>query len=48
MQKNFDLQAFNTLQVPCTAKLFTEIENTYQLLQLLETPEWKNEKHWIL
>ena len=48
MQKNFNLQALNTLQVPCTAKLFTEVESTYQLLQLLETPEWKNEKHWIL
>ena len=48
MQKNFNLQALNTLQVPCTAKLFTEIESTYQLLQLLETPERKNEKHWIL
>ena len=48
MQKNFNLQALNTLQVPCTAKLFTEIESTYPLLQLLETPERKNEKHWIL
>ena len=48
MQQNFNLQPFNTLQVACTAKLFTEVESTYQLLQLLETPERKTEKHWIL
>lgn len=45
---NFPLKSLNTLQVACTAKLFTEVGSTYQLLQLLETPERKQEKHWIL
>lgn len=48
MQTNINLQSLNTLQVACTAKLFLEIESTYQLLQTLETPERKQEKHWIL
>lgn len=48
MQSQVSLQTMNTLQVPCTAKYFTEVSSTYQLLQLLETPEWTSEKHWIL
>lgn len=48
MQSQVSLQTMNTLQVACRAKYFTEISSTYQLLQLLETPEWTSEKHWIL
>lgn len=48
MHSNFNIQPLNTLQVACTAKLYTEVESTYQLLQLLETPEWEEHKHRIL
>lgn len=48
MLQNFNLQTLNTLQVPCTAKYYTEITSTYQLLQVLETEERTKEKHWIL
>lgn len=47
-QSNISLKNLNTLQIPCTAKLFSEITSTYQVLQLLETPERNKEKHWIL
>jgi UDP-N-acetylenolpyruvoylglucosamine reductase len=48
MQKDYPLQSLNTLQINCTAKLLTEISNTYQLLKLLETPERRENKHHIL
>lgn len=48
MQANFPLNQLNTLKVHCTAKLFHQVENSYQLLQLIESPEWQQEKHRIL
>lgn len=48
LQSHFPLTQLNTLQVPCTAKYYTEISSTYQLLQILETEERSKEKHRIL
>lgn len=48
METNFNLKPLNTLQVECQAKHFKEVRSTYQLLHLLETPEWKERKHRIL
>ena len=48
MQKDYSLQPLNTLQVNCVAKMYVDIPNTYQLLQFIETQEWKENKHWIL
>lgn len=48
MLQNHPLNELNTLKVNCTAKLFTEVKSSYQLLQLIQTPERINEKHRIL
>jgi len=48
MQSNFNLKEYNTLQVNCVSKLYTEIESIYWLLQLLETKEWQENTHWVL
>ncbi|MDO4713645.1 MAG: UDP-N-acetylmuramate dehydrogenase [bacterium] len=48
LQTHIALDHYNTLKVHCTAKYFLEIGSTYQLLQAIETPEWKQEKKRIL
>ena len=48
MQENVSLKSLNTLQIDVTAKYYVEINNTYNLLQFLETKERKENKHHIL
>ena len=48
MKKNVDLQPYNSFGFNATAKYFVEINNVDDLLQLINTPEFKEEKHLIL
>lgn len=48
LREGVDLTQMNTLGVACKAKWFEQIETTYGLLQLLQSPQRKQEKHWIL
>lgn len=48
LKEGVDLTQMNTLGVACKAKWFEQIETTYGLLQLLQSPQRKQEKHWIL
>jgi UDP-N-acetylenolpyruvoylglucosamine reductase len=48
MQEKISLKSYNTLQIDVPAKYYIEIKNTYNLLQFLETKEWKENKHHIL
>jgi len=48
MQENVSLKSLNTLQIDVTAKYYVEINNTYNLLQFLETKERKENNHHIL
>ena len=48
MKKNVDLQPYNSFGFNATAKYFVEINDVDDLLQLINTPEFKEEKHLIL
>ena len=48
IEKNMDLKPYNTLQIPVKAKYFVRIENESDILELMNTDLWKNEKHCIL
>ena len=48
IEENIDLKPYNTLQIPVKAKYFVRIENESDILELMKTDLWKNEKHCIL
>lgn len=48
MKTNVNLQPFNSFGFSATAKYFVEINNVDDLLRLINTPEFKAEKHLIL
>lgn len=47
-QHNIDLVPYTTFWIQATAKLFIEIDSEDAFLELLETPEWKNNYHLFL
>lgn len=48
IEENVDLKKYNTLQIPVKAKYFVRIINESNILELMKTDLWKNEKHCIL
>lgn len=48
MKNNFNLQAYNSFGFSATAKYFVEIHDANELKSLIQTPEFKKEKHLIL
>ena len=48
IEENVDLKPYNTLQISVKAKYFVRIENESDILELMKTDLWKNEKHCIL
>jgi UDP-N-acetylmuramate dehydrogenase len=48
IKNDVDLKQYNTLQIPVKAKYFVIIENESDILELMKTDLWKNEKHCIL
>ena len=48
IEENLDLKQYNTLQVSVKAKYFVKVENESDILELMKTDLWKNEKHCIL
>ena len=48
IEESVDLKPYNTLQIPVKAKYFVRIENEFDILELMKTGLWKNEKHCIL
>lgn len=48
IQKDISLKPFNTFGIEASAKLFATIENTNDILGLLEKPEYKSNSHFIL
>lgn len=48
IEENVNLKPYNTLQIPVKAKYFVRIENESDILQLIKTTLWENEKHCIL
>ena len=48
MKKNVNLQPYNSFGFKATAKYLVEINNIDDLLQLIQTPDFKTEKHLIL
>ena len=48
IEENIDLKPYNTLQIPVKAKYFVKIEKEWDILELMESDLWKNEKHCIL
>ena len=48
IEKNIDLQSYNTLQIAVKAKYFVKIENESDIFELMDTEIWKSEKHCIL
>jgi UDP-N-acetylmuramate dehydrogenase len=48
IEENVNLKKYNTLQIPVKAKYFVRIINESNILELMKTDLWKNEKHCIL
>ena len=48
IEENVDLKQYNTLQIPVKAKYFVRVENESDILDLMETDLWRNERHCIL
>jgi UDP-N-acetylenolpyruvoylglucosamine reductase len=48
IEENIDLKPFNTLQIPVRAKYFVRVEDESDILELVKTDLWGNEKHCIL
>lgn len=48
MKNNVSLQPYNSFGFPATARHFVEINGIDELRQLIQTPEFKQEKHLIL
>ena len=48
IEKNIDLQSYNTLQIPVKAKYFVKIEDESDIFELMDAEIWKSEKHCIL
>lgn len=48
MKNNVSLQPYNSFGFPVTARHFVEINGINELRQLIQTPEFKQEKHLIL
>jgi UDP-N-acetylmuramate dehydrogenase len=48
IEKDVDLSQYNTLQIPVKAKYFVIINQESDILELMETDLWKEEKHCIL
>ena len=48
IEKNIDLKPYNTLQIPVIAKYFVRIKNESEIIKLMQTDLWKEEKHYIL
>ena len=48
IEENVDLKKYNTLQIPVKAKYFVRIINESDILELMKSDLWKNEKHCIL
>ena len=48
MKNNVSLQPYNSFGFPATARHFVEINGIDELRQLIQTPEFKQNKHLIL
>ena len=48
IEKDVDLQQYNTLQIPVKAKYLVRIEQESDVLELMKTDLWKTEKHCVL
>ena len=48
IENNVDLKQYNTLQIPVKAKYFVVVQNESDILELINSDLWKNEKHCIL
>jgi len=48
IEESVDLKPYNTLQIPVKAKYFVRIENESDILELMKSDLWKEEKHCIL
>ena len=48
IEENIDLKPYNTLQIPVNAKYFVKIEDESDILELMKTELWRNERHCIL
>ena len=48
IEKNIDLKAYNTLQIPVKSKYFVRIGDEADIFELMETDLRKNENHCIL
>lgn len=48
MKTNVNLQPYNSFGFEATAKYFVEINDVSELKQLIQTPEFKQEKHLVL
>lgn len=48
MKNNVNLQTYNSFGFPATAKYFVEINDIDELKKLVQTPEFKAEKHLVL
>lgn len=48
VEKDINLKQYNTLQIPVKAKYFVKVEQESDVLELIKSDLWKNEKHCIL
>jgi UDP-N-acetylenolpyruvoylglucosamine reductase len=48
IEENIDLKQYNTLQIAVKAKYFVRIKDESDIIELIKTDLWKNEKHCIL
>lgn len=48
MKNDVNLQSYNSFGFSATAKYFVEIDDIAELRQLIQTPEFKTEKHLVL
>ena len=48
IENDVDLKQYNTLQIPVKAKYFVKIQSESDILELIITDLWKDEKHCLL
>jgi UDP-N-acetylmuramate dehydrogenase len=48
IEENINLKPFNTFGIAVNARFFSKVSTAEELLELTQTPEFKNEKHLIL
>ncbi|MCU0368469.1 MAG: UDP-N-acetylmuramate dehydrogenase [Cyclobacteriaceae bacterium] len=48
IEENINLKPFNTFGIAVNARYFSKVSTAEELLELTQTPEFKNEKHLIL